>query len=831
MITLSANFQNACAKQTNQSIFKLDLETSYIQAKATHNEDWKDSGLGTIPGNLADISSYPGSVVCKRYGYENVMTGSEDGTQSATRKKSPMILIKVEKSVILKRIVTESISPKIHRWAIAELNTDDFINGEDKFQFSGETIVYMQTYSYMSGSFEWIDYDSYIPISTGYTETTQNCKITLHPNKVYAIFPMVLRHRHTNDNGSTATWDPMEGETATYKCYRQTDLVFNSIINGLAAADMNIQITNAQHSKSAYNMDATEYFFNFDLDRYDGRFPVKEIHFEPYVNSILVTRMFYVLNQYGEQITATTGQFRAGEKTPINTSITYDVHIYDYPFAISSLALSGGTATVTTIYEHGYSTSDIIYIYQSGVIKDSYEITVTGTKTFTFTATGSGTTYGGMCYKYLSELTNLADGDAINFAGKANCRFILYLYTTKWYETPIVDSVECYFPTSKSFVRSDDMFGTALPLLQSIPSYEAHLDPIGSKCSISEPQFKLLLDRSPDKGLSEIEKLIHGAYLTGNEAVVTLGFKGMDSSDFCAVTTGIIKDYEYDENFLTFNCSDVLRITKDPFGFDSGSGIENVLYAYTHPVDIILDMLYRIGVPHRLINVASVTTVKGKLVGWHFFRYFEEKETDLKSLIDEITELLSVFLIPQEDGIIYLKYPFDDISVFTFDSNNSYPIGKARINLDSRINECQIRKGFWNEYNCTESDDINWTTVISYDSQRETGRNTIKVYDNKWLPLSVVVSGISQEQAIGEMKTNLFGYGATFIIKSFMIGAITCLCILLYVYFGTDLLVKKVILNSEELNKVADEKVKIKMDSLRTLPLDSLIKWTMSNQR
>ncbi len=66
-------------------------------------------------------------------------------------------------------------------------------------------------------------------------------------------------------------------------------------------------------------------------------------------------------------------------------------------------------------------------------------------------------------------------------------------------------------------------------------------------------------------------------------------------------------------------------------------------------------------------------------------------------------------------------------------------------------------------------------------------------------------------------------------IKSFMIGAITCLCVLFYVYFGTDLLVKKVILNNDELERQANEKATRIIDSVRALPYDQRIEWVMSD--
>ena len=68
-------------------------------------------------------------------------------------------------------------------------------------------------------------------------------------------------------------------------------------------------------------------------------------------------------------------------------------------------------------------------------------------------------------------------------------------------------------------------------------------------------------------------------------------------------------------------------------------------------------------------------------------------------------------------------------------------------------------------------------------------------------------------------------------VRSFFIGFLTCLLIAGWLYFSTDLLKEKVILNNDELNRMADEKVKIKMDSLRTLSIDSLIRWSMSDHR
>jgi hypothetical protein len=125
-----------------------------------------------------------------------------------------------------------------------------------------------------------------------------------------------------------------------------------------------------------------------------------------------------------------------------------------------------------------------------------------------------------------------------------------------------------------------------------------------------------------------------------------------------------------------------------------------------------------------------------------------------------------MFLIPQEDGILYLKYPYAESSVFTFDDNNSYPQGKAKRNMEYRINECHVRRGYWDEYNCVEREDVEYyDRSINYDSLRQTNLNTVKVYDNKWIAKDVQVGGKYISQIVGERKTQRFAYGVTMLTR------------------------------------------------------------------
>ena len=66
-------------------------------------------------------------------------------------------------------------------------------------------------------------------------------------------------------------------------------------------------------------------------------------------------------------------------------------------------------------------------------------------------------------------------------------------------------------------------------------------------------------------------------------------------------------------------------------------------------------------------------------------------------------------------------------------------------------------------------------------------------------------------------------------IKSFFIGFITCIILGIVLYCYTDLFKEGVVLNNEELDRIANEKAKIIIDSVRALPMEQRIDWIMSD--
>lgn len=718
MITLSTNFKNACVKQTNQSIFKMDMETSYNRALVTMKEQWQ-GGTGD-----ADINTMDGSVICKRNDVD-IITGFSDNNLYFSNLVQPAVRIRTNKELY---IYTHKIKYNFIGLSGVANVPIHLYEIEDDLPTYTTNFNIINLVAYGTVEYSPTAYADRLIKGMGY--------VKLEANKTYLM----------------TFWLPATSWSGYMKYAPVTSQIFDNNILGQKVDDIMTMIP----TRVTLGSDG-KYYYN----EFSGMMWFKYFFINKYQTSTYKTKLFAIKNQYNVDTAGGVGQFRASERSPIGSDVTYSIDVYDYSKA-ALISVSSGTATVR-ITGHGYSTNDYIWVWATGIPTSSYQITKTDNDTFTFTTTASNTSITGYCWKLFKTISDLSDGDEIDFEGRAQCRFGMTMETDNWYETPIVDAVEVYFPTTQSFVKSDDSLGTALPLLQSMPSYDSQIDPIASKCSISEPEFRIFIDKPDSKTPGEIETLIYSHYLTGNEVSVTFGFKGIaDTADYCPVTTGIIKDYECDETTIKFNCSDVLRIAKDPLGLDSAGGIEKFVYAYENPCNIILDLLYRIGVPKRLINVTSFTNCIRLFSGWQFFRYFDELETDLKSLIDEVCELTELILVPQEDGVLYLRYLFSQSTVFTFNDNNSYPLGKAKINLEYRINECHVRRGFWDEYNCVENEDVEYyDRVINYDSLRQTNLNTVKVYDNKWIPKDVQIGGKYISQIVGQRKTQRFGYGVT----------------------------------------------------------------------
>jgi hypothetical protein len=358
--------------------------------------------------------------------------------------------------------------------------------------------------------------------------------------------------------------------------------------------------------------------------------------------------------------------------------------------------------------------------------------------------------------------TDLRDGDAVATL-KPYYRFTLTTFTTATaFETPILQSLQIYFPTNTKKVKGVDLTNGYNPLLTRVFDQSYQYDPMEAKSNLGALQFDLSIQKKgTSKTISDVESLITAKYLTGSGITILQGYRNIPESSFAPYAQGTLDRFDSFYDRIAFYSTDTLKRSRDSYKIDQSIVINQKTFAYANPCDILIELLHLSGMGARFVNEASFASIKSSFFSsWQFFNYFKTP-IDLKTELDTICKLLGVSVVQLEDGKVYCV-KFNDSSksiTYTFDDNNSMPIDMVDLNQDKRINDCMIRRGFWDEYNLIENVNQYWDAVFSDTAIASVGRSARLTLDNKWIPKDILVGGTPQSVLVGQRITSDFGKG------------------------------------------------------------------------
>lgn len=359
-----------------------------------------------------------------------------------------------------------------------------------------------------------------------------------------------------------------------------------------------------------------------------------------------------------------------------------------------------------------------------------------------------------------TDLGIVKDGDSI--APYPFYKVLATLGTMRYFETPEMRAVSAYFNSIKKFVKADRAIEGAHPIIKSLPSFEPIIEPDECKVSISEPAVVLEEHKiGVNKTIGAAHALLRDNLLVGSEMKIKFGFQGIETNSFIPYGTGIIKDYSPDWNLVKLMCKDVRLLSKDFLKIDSATGLSNVLFNYTHPVDAIYEMIAHTSTPERLLNIDTFDAIKASMPGWEVFRYVEKPE-EIDKLIQELCLICGFVYVPLEDGRSHLIKLNDTSKPITFDfsDDNSAPDGMSKPLFADAINVVRVQRGYWDESQLVEYKTYPiYDTVIHYDSSAAIGINEPPPVSNKWLPRYSQIDGKYLSQIVGERLTSWFGWG------------------------------------------------------------------------
>lgn len=419
------------------------------------------------------------------------------------------------------------------------------------------------------------------------------------------------------------------------------------------------------------------------------------------------------------------------------------------------------SATHTSIYKRVLDSSGVgVSPSTSGtLVVDSYLPAGTSITSITVYGDADGSPAGEV------NLGAKVSGDSV--AAYNYYKFVIVLASTSWFATPQINAVSVFFEISEKYVMSDEAFGAYLPLIKSLPSFEAQIDPISNKASLSELRAEISIQRTGyTLGTSAIETLLNTYFIMGQECKLYLGFKGLAESDYLLLSKGFVDDIEIDEKSVTIVCKDVAKVGRDPLLIDSNNPtISSIVYYYQHPIDVIVELLSSV-IPSQYLS-SSWTTIKSLFTGWKVYRPILETEEDRMKLVNELCELLGLVPIQQEDGKLYPINLYDESTtpIVTFDSDNSKPVGMAALNLQDRVNICSVRREFWDKSTFKESDTKQYDQVINTQAMLNAGRNNVKLIENKWIDITTV-GGYTESYIVADRFVNFYPYGVWTVKRS-----------------------------------------------------------------
>jgi hypothetical protein len=358
------------------------------------------------------------------------------------------------------------------------------------------------------------------------------------------------------------------------------------------------------------------------------------------------------------------------------------------------------------------------------------------------------------------DLGTIADGGTVS--AYAYYKAVITMSTTIWSVTPVVQAVQYYFPITEKICFNDDAFDTYRSVLGDMPSFDATLNPLDCKSSLSVEQLDIADHKEGiNKTQSWISKFITDYYILSGELNIYFGFSDIAEGYFIKYQQAVLNDYEDMGGFIRFMFRDQMHLLKDPLVIDINTDLPSLVYLDQKPVQVILDLISRV-VPKRLLYETSFTDIEtASFSSWRVSRPILSSKKSVKELTDELSLLLGCPIIQKEDGKLHLINLFDEVTAVsaTLDDDNSDEVGRCKFNLDKRINDARVRRGYWDLSAYEEAADKYYDISINADSVTKTGRNKEYLLDNQWLTVDTQVGAEYQSQIVADRMTDFFAQG------------------------------------------------------------------------
>jgi len=406
------------------------------------------------------------------------------------------------------------------------------------------------------------------------------------------------------------------------------------------------------------------------------------------------------------------------------------------------------------------------------------EVSTRGVNTITGRARGAD---DGSGTNPSSQFTSLADGATISATKAYYSLGVDITIGSNYADSPEVLALVAYEGTEEGFCKHEDRLFGYTPIVDEASGIDAKIDPERGLGEIAQPTCKLGIYKvGASKTVSQAEQIIQNNYINNSLLTLLVGFASIVEGSFIAFNKGLVEDYGYDDSGVTLKARDSLIRSKDPFGIDSVAVTQGFTIDYVTPTNAILQLMKLTAMPLRLIDDSEFTDLEasgGWMNGWEVFRPFKESITDVKSLINELCLIAGIGVITQEDGLVYPivmgptgynhdnpalgstggKWSGEILAEFTLDSGET--LGKCKIQLSKRINNCRVHRGWWNETSLEENKDKtadeewNEVSVLNY------GVGPKKIIESKWIPIDTQLSSMYLSEIVAQRMVHKFGYG------------------------------------------------------------------------
>ncbi len=696
-------------KVNSRPVYLANLEYDYLRAGVTYQSDFEASGYS----GDADTSTNSGKVICKRT-KTDIMTDSSYGSTEITVEARLTdtyymngFLLNVIKSTRLYGFKFRIKSNTGSSQSIYSTFRKCTTNIAKDFQ---DKSINIDTDHYTDSNGLGIYKLGAVNSNSGLTATTSYADVEYTPNgsSNTSIYVDLSPGQYVF---LLQMRSPGSGYDYSLETWEPDQRILNfntALIQGWSSQDVeigNIYMAGTRWSDSEYGGS-----FTMTSGSFSGNCILKEFNVQAYTNSTYTTPWMRVKDTAGTGATpSTAGQLRLDYIKPLNTDVTF--HLYGDADGSDAgqvdLGVEVDGATLTDYYDY---------------------------------------------YKIVCSLT-----------------------TTDWFSTPEISSLSAYFKKTNDYCKFDDTFvmadgAPARPYLDAVPSYETRVDPINHRVSFNEPTIDLLIQKKGlSKTQSDIETMIETYWMTGKELAIKVGYSGVASTYFLPYQTGITNNQIWvNDNTYRLECKDPYFQTKDPFLIDQADTVQP-FFSYDNPIDIMLTLISLSGIPQRLIDTASFTSIKSTYFSsWEFYRPYPEPIKDIKKELDEIALLTGCVAVTKEDGKVYCVKLDNAAGTVakksgdsqTFNDQNSKAIGKANIDLSKRVNVCSVQRGYWIEPSDQQSKDLEyWETEVDEESILNVGRSEVLKIENKWIPKNTTIGGVALAKLVAQRVVARFRYG------------------------------------------------------------------------